>query len=494
MKRLKLILLFLFLVPFAVNADHSMPAFMEYEAKVKQQKATAVEVDAYYFDIEEGLITLPYGTTFKVIYEEYTNFPYSSSKNQELVAEVNYNDKFYYVRLADIEPLSNEIDFNELNKCEDKYYVYKEGAILYNGPSTIFGKLNPTVEIPKDTLLTCEYNFDDVKAASGWIYTTYNGKSGWIYVNAHCEGGYTGCPSVIPYVEPFQIVTKRTIKFGNKTLPVGTTLTVLGSGINTSYVEYKGSKAVISDELLYAMNCEDCEDEVVLEEDTKLYNIEEMYQGLFENLDENYCEKAKPLTTIPKGTKIKRQLMNTGYGSYYYATYNNSNGIISDICDEYIEEDDNNPVGNEGESNTPSGNEGENNIPAGNEEENNNTPSGNEGTNVKPETEKENQKPTSHSSIGERAKYYMIGAGIIAIIAALIIIFANRNKSDEKIDEKELDAQLDSGDNASNVEVLSDKDSNNQSDNASNVEIFDEEISNDQEDNAKENSKDENGE
>ena len=418
MKKLKIFLLLILIMPIFVKADHGAPMVREYNARIKVDEAVAY--DAY----NNKTATFKYGTTFKVQYEEYVKFP--GSDKYEVAAEVTYKSKEYYIKISDLEPVTNEIDYTKLPTCDSKYYVYTKGAYLYKGPSTIYGKLDGDIEIPEGTTLTCEYK-DQSDTEGAWIYVTYNSNSGWLYYNDYCEGGYAGCPSVVRYLEnPKEVTTIHKAKMYSdfeletavSNIPKGSKIKLIGNMVFKYYVEYNGKKGFVSGELLY-LDSELKEVSETLAEDAKLYDIDDFAEKNIDAWDENYCKNAKVLDTIPKGTTLKGKYLEANYDAYY-VTYNNKTGIVLfDFCDDSESEptESGSDVSEEPTTEEPATEEPTLDEPAKEEPI---TEPNEEVTGTEAETTR------VPAPIKDRVIYYVIGAGVMAILASILILILNR--------------------------------------------------------------------
>lgn len=159
MKKIYLIILSLLMliIPTIIKADMAAPTLTTYKMIVTNPNG---------IKIDEKL-TIPYGT------EVYAQTPHILQGTKYFI--IIYNEKSYNVKIEDLQLVSNSLDDKEFSKNNTKKYIYKEGAYLYKGPSTLFEKVDGNIEIPIGTIVNSSYE-DDL-----WCYVTYNGINGWLH-------------------------------------------------------------------------------------------------------------------------------------------------------------------------------------------------------------------------------------------------------------------------------------------------------------------------
>lgn len=321
MKSLKYLLigLFICLTPIIVRADAGGPSFTEYDVIVSNAQGT--DIVSFDYDGSKQVATVvkhvEYNDIIKNIYmEEYINdelYGFCPSDNG-------------YVKLSDVKPYGN-IDFTKFeNYASGKIYVYKEGAYLYKGPSSVYGKVDKEVMIPVGTELEYTYR-DDLFA-----YVTYKGVSGWVYIYDFEFGPYKDVSSAI-------IMEKRNGNLYTVSDTYLYTLPEYGEKEKTYipkntkidfkyvykynkgyYVEYNGKKGWILDKV------------GIIENDLKLFTH---LEGV------NICETVdctKNVGKIPKNTIVPVEYGIYDGEAWYYVNYNGIKGYV------YLEEYYSGPV------------------------------------------------------------------------------------------------------------------------------------------------------
>lgn len=165
-KSLKIVLvclICLFLLPIFVFADMGAPDIGNYDVVISNKDGAKL------YDYNYRVIgTIPYDTKIKVNYE-YTY-------NGTMYGSVTYKGETGDIRLSDVAIYSTEIDLSKYDKIKNplQLYVFGDDAYLYNGPSTVYGRVSEGTKIPAGEIVTYEYSTD------AWVYVTYNGVKGWL--------------------------------------------------------------------------------------------------------------------------------------------------------------------------------------------------------------------------------------------------------------------------------------------------------------------------
>lgn len=183
-KGMSLLLGILFLlVPFIVSADMGAPEITSYEVRVVSASGTSL-VDWKGNTIDN----IAYDTVLKITMEEV--------RNGILYGGTEVNKKWGFVKLSDTSVIEKEFDLSKFTKAEkpQKRYVFVEGAYLYKGPSTIYGKVDEEVMIPKGTTISYEYS-DDC-----WAYVECEGVKGWVYIYTFKDFGPYNLSSSLAYL------------------------------------------------------------------------------------------------------------------------------------------------------------------------------------------------------------------------------------------------------------------------------------------------------
>lgn len=205
MKKIKLLLISILLfIPIFVYADAGAPMSSYYVRVTNQNGAPIYECEN---ECTKTNNTLKYDTVVKVMYEEFHDKEmYLFTFNEKIDEEGGILKK------EDVSPL--EVDLSKYEKVtyNAKVYSFDEGNYLYEGPSKIYKKITPGVQLAKDTFYDVLY--DD----EFWSYIKVEDKYGWVftgqgnrYINYSPTNAYSNVIEV-NIDEPSKIITLEDIE------------------------------------------------------------------------------------------------------------------------------------------------------------------------------------------------------------------------------------------------------------------------------------------
>lgn len=297
-------------------ADYGIPGIIDYDAKIINEKGAKAE---------HGNEVIPYGETVHVIYEV------------DGCAAIEYNKKTVNVKLEDIKPVTEEVDFSKAKDTQKDMFVYREGAYLYKGPSITYGKVDGETEIPVGTRVKIE------SCTDMWGYVEYNGIKGWVYIYTSDE--------VSPYnmdCSLTEIADKVNSHYYTlKDISVSSTVdgkNVVGTIAKDSSVDFyfyseypdpHGKSAYIKYEDIEGWYLQD-EEEVYADyskQDVGVYVYKDLdiYSEISNASDYTNTKFTNKLTTIPANTECKLvySTLDT-YVNYIKVDYNGTQGWIKD--------------------------------------------------------------------------------------------------------------------------------------------------------------------
>ena len=310
------IIIFIMLFTNICYADYGLPGIIEYDAKIINEAGAKAE---------SGKELIPYGTTVHVIYE--TNG----------YATIKYNNTSVNIKLADIKPISEEVDFSKAKNDQKDMFVYREGAYLYKGPSITYGKVDGNIEIPVGTRVKIE-SYTDM-----WGYVEYNGIKGWVYIyTSDGESPYHMVCSLTEiadkvnsqYYTLTDISVSSTVDGKNVigTIPKGIIVDSYfysaypnphGKSIYFKYGDIEGWHTENSKELYADYSQQDI--------GVYVYKDLDIYSDISNILDEGNAKFKNKIKTIPEKTECKLiyKTLNT-YVNYIKVEYNGVQGWIKD--------------------------------------------------------------------------------------------------------------------------------------------------------------------
>lgn len=423
MKKIKyFIMLILFLMPIIVKGDMAAP-MTSYKVRISNPEGASI----YEWDSEQKSYV---ATGKKLNYDEQYDIMYEQIINNELYgnASVNVKDEneneysisIGYIKLSDSSPLKIDLEAHKKNLLI-KYYVFDDSCYLYNGPSKIYGKVEPETALKKGTIIE-SYYYDDM-----WMYIDYNGIKGWVYKYSYDIFNNAETSGMAYVIENTtynrKIFTMKDIelydspktdkKIGN-IIPKGTTLDYeyiysMKPHVPNYYVSYNGNSGWIKTEY----------DDNYIISNIAYYNTTSLKVKRTHGIDlyTNPDTNSGILVRIPGGSELtSKYIMDGGPGaaSWYYVSYDIKEGWIyienyEDI--EFISKEEN-PVIEEIEPMETIGED--------------------EGQ------KKEEQKEEVVNDINDMLIYCSIGALALCLTAIVIILLVNKKKSvkENKIIEK----------------------------------------------------------
>ena len=257
MKKIKLfILLLLVSIPMFVKADAGAPMITTYKIRISNKAGANVyewdEKNEKYIKTNE---VLKYDNTYTVTHEEINNKQLYGHIYETIGEGDNETYKDYTINLSDAKPIKYNLEDYKQDSTQ-KYYVFEEGVILYQGPSKIYDKVSPEKSIPVDTILEAKY-YDEL-----WAYVEYQGIKGWIYTYGNTSASpYEEASSVatmenditvsLKTIGPIELYeTPKSNKKAGITIPANTELSnhkVIATydvalKLENYYIEYNGTK------------------------------------------------------------------------------------------------------------------------------------------------------------------------------------------------------------------------------------------------------------
>lgn len=407
MKKNKLIILLLifFIMPMLIKADMAAP-MSSYEVRISNPEGAEI----YEWNNDSKSYEK---TSKKLNYDEIYYINYEQIRNNELFGYAVVREKIDggytfsdggLIKLSDTKPLEVKLEDHK-KETKAKYYVFDDSCYLYNGPSEIYGKVEPEISLRVGTTIETEY-YDDM-----WAYIEYNGVKGWVYTYSYnsIPENASGMVYISGYRPNIKSVKELTMYKNPKTeeeigmiIPQETelnTIYVYSLLVHNPYyyVEYNGVKGWVK--TIY-------EDNIVMNiayptiEGTKATSKEGaiLYQ---KPGDEN-----STIGIVSSGIELTAMyyLANTHNPEWYQVKYNDTIGWIKfkDIDFEYEEDNDIIPE-----------------SPTTPDDSVNNQVSTNQSTN----------------SINEKILYYVGGVVILSITAVVTIILINKKKKEKNVNK-----------------------------------------------------------
>lgn len=166
-KKLLILFISIFALPFIVYADMGAPESYNYDVIITNPKGAPL----YTEEGKKTNTTIDFDTKITISYERLIK--------GELYLEYysEEDEKYGYIKFSDVKLFDEEIDFSRLyeNKDKEQYYSYEETK-MYKGPSAVYGEIKD-VTIPEGTIIDYTHEAGDM-----WIYTEYKGTKGWVYI------------------------------------------------------------------------------------------------------------------------------------------------------------------------------------------------------------------------------------------------------------------------------------------------------------------------
>jgi len=339
MKKIKLfILLMLVSFPMLVSADAAGPMLTQYDIRISNKNGAII----YKWDDKTDKYTktnevLKYDQIYTVINEKIED-----KQLYGILYEYNEEGEYsneYIIKLSDAKPLKYNLD-DYKQETSQKYYVFEEGVILYQGPSKIYNKVSPEKTIPVGTIIETKH-YDGI-----WAYINYKGTKGWIYVCTDKEVSPYNESSGVAELKENETVSFKTIgpvdlyttpKSNKKvgiTIPKNADIinqkviaTYMDNPNNNYYIEYNGTKGWIR------LNLENSNVALIDGYSEPLTIVDT--KGI--NLYDNPNDSKNIIDNIPYLTKLTQTLYHyykdyRDYDSDYWiqVTYNGKIGWIND--------------------------------------------------------------------------------------------------------------------------------------------------------------------
>ncbi len=294
MKRIKLFLILLLILPVLVKADAGPPDVTNYVVTVSNKSG------AQCYNQKDGKVVKTtrvhkYNTKLIVFQDVSKDYVYVRLPGSE-----SYETDCM-VKVSDITIGNKEFSSSDIYEFETvQTIILFDDVAIYKGPS--FGYPKTNVVIPKGTILKYKYE------SSYWIYVNYKGTTGWInsnespyYINGE---GYTfgyDDDSILFTIEDAELKDDKGKVVG--TIPEGIEITnyVSRGRFREAYVYYNGKEGFIDDSsYTYKMNIE-----ITLIKDAPVYE-----------------ESGKKVDTLPAGTVVK--------SNYYFSEFSITKIYLSD--------------------------------------------------------------------------------------------------------------------------------------------------------------------
>lgn len=164
------------------SADMGSPVFTEYLVTVNNPKGAKAKYSIWNSKLNKDFyhyLTIPDGTTLKVISEEYSK--------GKLLLTADYDDYRVSFSSNDVIIIKDSIGKSETRKIEEPFHlvvINEKGAALRKGPSEAYKEI---VNIPYGTKITCDLMQKELSDVESWGYIEYKGYEGWIHL---AEYGY----------------------------------------------------------------------------------------------------------------------------------------------------------------------------------------------------------------------------------------------------------------------------------------------------------------
>ena len=312
-KIFKILLICMFLIPFAVSADMGAPYIKPIEAVItKKGGITAKDYSGKtkHFAENEVVLVTGVGNEINIITKSNDYYDVSSS-----------DIKYIIPKTSEVKPGDDGV--NKLQK-QREFEVVIDEIKVYKGPSIVFPEVGT---FKKGTQLTAFYEMETPEALSEWFYIQEESLSGWIQIQGDGDNSY---PVYEVNAKPLKVLFTSNVTlngveensiykiyyWSNPYLTIGPVIK-----INNDFLDVTNEKVeIISDSKKVTGLFHMTQFNFSLKKDTKLYSDYKL---------------SDEITIIPAGTKLSNINLLPDYvfgdeneNFIIYVSYNNKLGWI----------------------------------------------------------------------------------------------------------------------------------------------------------------------